>query len=107
MDAQTHYLPERLNSDHVRSVLEVLFELEMQLPAHDSRWSELRMVRRVLGEMLIETDNREGRRAEASPKAEPSIPVNHGKNGNGKLTELPTREEVFLRSRQPARLAVG
>lgn len=93
MDTPTHYITERLTTDQVRAVLEVMFELEMQLPSHDPRWSELRAVRRVLGRMLV--------------IAEPGTSAAAPGNGNGKMAEWPTREEVFLRSRQPARLVAG
>lgn len=45
-----------VSPDQVRSMLETLFELEVQLPAKDTRWSKLRMMRRVLGDLLTELD---------------------------------------------------
>jgi hypothetical protein len=53
MALEANVLPPELTADRIRQTMQALLELESQLPAGDARWSELRMVRRVLGRLLI------------------------------------------------------
>ena len=42
-------------AEHLAQTIEYLRRLEEQLPSGDATWSELRMVRRVLGRLLQKT----------------------------------------------------
>lgn len=48
--------PSRLGApEHLAQTIEYLRQLEESLPSSDPTWSELRMVRRVLGRLLQKT----------------------------------------------------
>jgi hypothetical protein len=59
MALEAKFLPPELTADRLRKTIEALLELESQVPAGDPHWSELRMVRRVLGRMLITAEELE------------------------------------------------
>jgi hypothetical protein len=50
-----------LTSEQVRLTIEAILQAEKQIPSGNSRWSEMRMVRRVLGRLLVAKQEEEER----------------------------------------------
>ena len=48
-----------LTAEQLRQTIEALLLIEGELPTSNPRWSELRMVRKVLGRMLVEAEEAE------------------------------------------------
>ena len=48
-----------LSADQLRQTIEALLRMESELPTDDHQWCELRMVRQILGRMLVVAEERE------------------------------------------------